>query len=207
MFWGGTIPGTIQVSTTLPGPLTSLLPLNRLAEEAAIRMVQLLGTENYNVQMNPGKFIIVTEAVRLPSQNNHQRPDEIQFSERVLHFQCGNMFDTLNIETADIVMMETDIPLELYPNLHRMVCNLHEGARMLSYIDFRRLCDIAPVPLKQLEINRHLSDRYPTSWSVQRGHHFFLWQKVNQHPNIPLNNFFIHFHRHLFLKTPRGVII
>ncbi len=34
------------------------------------------------------------------------------------------------------------------------------------------------VPFKQMEGNRSFSDRFPTSWSVQRGHHFFLWIKV-----------------------------
>lgn len=31
---------------------------------------------------------------------------------------------------------------------------------------------------KQVEVNRSLSDRFPTSWSVHRGHHFFLWSKT-----------------------------
>lgn len=30
----------------------------------------------------------------------------------------------------------------------------------------------------QVDVNRPLSDRFPTSWSVNRGHHFFLWNKV-----------------------------
>lgn len=166
----------------------------RLAEEAAIKMVQLLGTENYNVQIHPGKCIIITEAVKITGSSH----DEPQYSERVLHFQCGNMFDTLNLETADIIMMETDFPIELFPLLHRMISCLKEGTRVLSYLDLRRLNEFAPLPLKQLEINRHLSDRYPTSWSVQRGHHFFLWQKVK----------FIHFsHFHLiFLACLDGVL-
>jgi hypothetical protein len=158
----------------------------RLAEEAALKMVQLLGTENYNVQVSPGKYVIITEAVRTPSENNSNAtspvssnsPQEYQFYERILHFQCGNMFDTQNIENADIIMMETDIPLDLYPSLHRLMSSTKENARILTYLDLRRLNDLAPVAVKQLEINRHLSDRYPTSWSVQRGHHFFLWQKV-----------------------------
>jgi hypothetical protein len=149
-----------------------------LAEEAAIKMVQLLGSENYNIQCNPGKFIIITEAVRLPPSSNSNNTEEVQFSERVLHFQCGNMFDISNIDTADIVMMETDIPTDLHPNLHRLISSLKEGSRVLTYLDLRRLNEITPLAIKQLDINRNLSDRYPTSWSVQRGHHFFLWQKV-----------------------------
>ena len=30
-------------------------------------------------------------------------------------------------------------------------------------------------PMRQVESNKMVSDRYATSWSVQRGHHFFLW--------------------------------
>jgi hypothetical protein len=150
----------------------------RLAEEAAIKMVQLLGSENYNIQCNPGKFIIITEAVRLPPGSSSNNTEDVQFSERVLHFQCGNMFDISNIDTADIVMMETDIPTDLHPNLHRLISSLKEGSRVLTYLDLRRLNEITPLAIKQLDINRNLSDRYPTSWSVQRGHHFFLWQKV-----------------------------
>ncbi|CAM9445716.1 unnamed protein product [Pylaiella littoralis] len=35
-----------------------------------------------------------------------------------------------------------------------------------------------PFPFRQVEVNRSLSDRFPTSWSVHRGHHFFLWNKT-----------------------------
>jgi len=37
-------------------------------------------------------------------------PPEEVYMERVLHLQCGNMFDVKNINSADVVMMETDIP-------------------------------------------------------------------------------------------------
>ncbi len=162
----------------------------RLAEEAAVKMVHLLGAENYNVQIHPGKCIVITEAVKttVPSSSSSTSSEEVQYTERVLHFQCGNMFDTQNLDTADIIMMETDFPSELFPLLHRMISSLKEGTRILSYLDLRRLNEFSPIPLKQLEINRHLSDRYPTSWSVQRGHHFFLWQKVRNHDIYLISN-------------------
>lgn len=160
----------------------------RIAEEAAIRMVQLLGCENYQVQINPGKFISITEAVRNPayaegsassSSPNESNSDEGEYIERVLHLQCGNMFDVTGIDTADVVMMETDIPSDLFPSLNRLLSRMKNGARILTYIDLRRAWDINQLPFRQLEVNRHLSDRYPTSWSVQRGHHFFLWTRVS----------------------------
>lgn len=146
----------------------------RLAEEAALKMVELLGPERYNVQLNSGRYIIITEQINPESQAGQN--DGLS---RVLHLQCGNMFDVDHIATADIVMMETDIPHESYIDLYHMICKMRPGSKMLSYIDMRRLCDFGPVPLKQIDINRHLSDRYPTSWSVQRGHHFYLWTRVS----------------------------
>lgn len=147
----------------------------RVAEEAVLRMVDLLGYDNYHVQINPGRFVMVTEVVR----NYGQKLSNDEFVERVLHFQCGNMFDTPNIHTADIVMMETDVPVDTYPSLLQLLNKMKVGSRLLTYLDIRRLWDgSANFPFRQREVNRNLSDRYPTSWSVQRGHHFYLWSKV-----------------------------
>lgn len=55
---------------------------------------------------------------------------------------------------------------------------MKDGAQTLTYHDIRKIWTLGMFPYKQLDINRHLTDRYPTSWSVQRGHHFFLWRKV-----------------------------
>ena len=43
---------------------------SRLAEEALLRMVRLLGEDNYHVQINPGRFIIVTEVVRVSEEGD-----------------------------------------------------------------------------------------------------------------------------------------
>jgi hypothetical protein len=217
----------------------------RLAEEAVIRMVELLGADRFQIRMVPGKFIVVTEVITTESleardgnangssnDNNRDLNDDgidnadsisvgadkdknsgttngnhngnrddsdealagpsatdsqrskISSRTRVLHFQCGDMFECVqNIQIADIVMMETDVPLELYPQLHVMLSNLHVGARVLSYLDFYK-CSLtermpALIGLRQLMVNRLVNDRYPTSWSVQRGHHFYLWEQVN----------------------------
>jgi hypothetical protein len=39
----------------------------------------------------------------------------------------------------------------------------------------------------QVEVNQPLSDRYATSWSVHRGHHFYLWSKVMLTVSNPCN--------------------
>lgn len=137
-------------------------------------MVKLLGNENYQVQQIPGKSVIVTEISTVRNSDS----GNMETVKRILHLECGNMFDVQNIHTADVVMMETDIPTELHPDLYKLLINMKNEARMLSYLDFRKIFEAGPLPLRQLEINRQLSDRYPTSWSVQRGHHFFLWCKV-----------------------------
>lgn len=155
----------------------------KIAEEALMRLIQLLGPENFNVQINPGKFIVVREIV-----SNSDESEES--SERVIHFECGNMFSIKNIEIADIVMMETDFPSELNGDLFKLLTCMQDGARVLSYLDLRKTSNgITSIRdtesfqfshhFQQLDNNRHLSDRYPTSWSVQRGHHFFLWTKIN----------------------------
>ena len=57
----------------LISPLTNTIihtALHRLAEEALLRMVRLLGEDNYHVQINPGRFIIVTEVVRVSEEGD-----------------------------------------------------------------------------------------------------------------------------------------
>lgn len=161
-------------------------------------MVRLLGADSYHVQVNPGKFIIVTEVVRknsevdqngelldpheasadAKSEHSGSESGKEEYVERVLHMQCGNMFDVKNIATADIVMMETDIPQELHARLLVLLSGMKDDSRVLTYLDLRRIWANTHLLFKQLEVNRHQADRYPTSWSVQRGHHFFLWSKV-----------------------------
>lgn len=136
-----------------------------IAEEAIMRMVELLGPETLKVQNVPGRYIVVTEL------------DDNECKGRVLHLECGDMFDVNNIDAADIVMMETDVPLHLQPKLCQLLSRMRDGSRVLSYLDFRRFWSVETCPFTQMENNRHLSDRFPTSWSVQRGHHFYLWTK------------------------------
>ena len=140
----------------------------KLAEEAALRMVELLGKDTFDVQIRPGKSILITEV----------SPHE-EGGGRALHLECGNMFEVTNMGLADIVMLETDIPLDLHPSLCALLGSMHDGARTLTYLDLRKIWGFAgPFPFSQLDSNRHLSDRFPTSWSVQRGHHFFLWRHI-----------------------------
>ena len=56
---------------------------------------------------------------------------------------------------------------------------MKDYAGLLTYLDLRKVFDMRSrcLPFRQLEDNKNQADRYPTSWSVQRGHHFYLWKK------------------------------
>ncbi|CAM9477321.1 unnamed protein product, partial [Scytosiphon promiscuus] len=101
---------------------------------------------------------------------------------RTLEFACGNLFDVENIAQADLVLLETDVSSDVHPQLSRFLTGLRKGAHALTYLDLRKMWNSMPFPYRQVEVNRSLSDRFPTSWSVQRGHHFFLWSKTHPHP-------------------------
>jgi hypothetical protein len=138
---------------------------------------------------------------------------------RTLHLECGNMFDVKNIGIADIVMLETDIPTEIIPDLHKLLNNMKPGAKTLTYLDLRKTWVPSAMsngsgiptqlPFRQLEHNKNITDRFPTSWSVQRGHHFYLWCKVkttNSHFSFYCYFFFFHlmildfyYYRHEYL--------
>ena len=100
---------------------------------------------------------------------------------RTLKLEFGNMFDVKNIHTADIVMLETDIPTELQKDLCELLGRMKLNSRTLTYLDLRKTWSPnVYFPFRQLENNKNLSDRFPTSWSVQRGHHFYIWSKVSR---------------------------
>ena len=125
-------------------------------------------------KFHPGKKSDSEKLKMLESNRNGRK-------KRTLKLEFGNMFDVKNIQTADIVMLETDIPNELHRDLYLLLSSMKLDSRTLTYLDLRKTWsgDIY-FPFRQLDINRNLSDRFPTSWSVQRGHHFYVWNKVNE---------------------------
>lgn len=139
-----------------------------IAEESVLNMTVLLGKDSFDIDLIPGRRIIVTE-----------KPKDEDSSKRILHLECGNMMSVRNIDLADIVMLETDIPQVLHLKLCELIDGMHDGARILTYHDINKLWPNPNFPFTQLDVNVPLADRFPTSWSVQRGHHFFLWLKGN----------------------------
>ena len=143
-------------------------------------MVEILGKDCFMVNINPGKSIEIIEIVF---------SDTGRF-ERILRLECNDMFalDSSMIGKADIIMLETDIPNHLQDNLCLLLSKIKEGAHALTYLDLRKNVSYNALHFRQLESNKSLSDRFPTSWSVQRGHHFFLWIKdFKENKNLFMN--------------------
>eukprot|EP01041_Mallomonas_annulata_P007804 gene7804-15968_t len=148
-----------------------------VAEEAVLHMVELLGEDMFLVEVTHGSSITIRE-----------KPYDGEENYRILKIECGNMMDVNDIHKADVVMLETDIPQDLQSQLCALLQNMSEGARTLTYLDLRKIWDYGQFPFKQLESNRLLTDRFPTSWSVQRGHHFFIWNKILKPQSICSSN-------------------
>jgi hypothetical protein len=88
------------------------------------------------------------------------------------------------VADADFVLLETDIPGDVMLRLACLLYTLKPGSRLLSYLDLYKVWEVGSggasarsAPFVQLDANKSLADRYPTSWSVHRGHHFFIWCK------------------------------
>ena len=135
-----------------------------LAEETALRMLALLGKSSFELERVPGVSITITE-----------KPGEKEGVCRVLKMENGDMMDVTDINIADIVMLETDIPAEHIGDMCCLLSQMKPGSRTLTYLDLRKIWPTDMFPFMQLAINLNVNDRFPTSWTVQRGHHFFLW--------------------------------
>ena len=104
---------------------------------------------------------------------------------RTIHFERFDFFqlERSKIHDADIIIMEADIPQQKHKTLFSLLSAMKCGARLLSYIDLRTAWSAqgefyGPLPFLQLPINKSPADRFPTTWSPERGHHFFLWRKL-----------------------------
>ena len=113
----------------------------------------------------------------------------IKESERKLEVICDNLFNIEEkiIAEADIVILETDLPPNHYSNLCMLLSKMRKDARILSYLNLKQIWMVftkrmnnpdSEFPFLQLASNISQSDRFSTSWSVDRGHHFFLWVKT-----------------------------
>lgn len=160
----------------------------KVAESAAMELVQLLGPEYFSVDCVYGRSICITQTATRRRSGASMRSAYCGSAGRQLHLECGNLFTaSRSIESADVIMLETEIPADLYGDLCALLKRMKAGARTLTYIDLRQMWTGGQCPFKRHECNKFVSDRYSTSWSVQRGHHFFIWTRVNIHHALAIS--------------------
>ena len=139
----------------------------RIAEKALLNLLMMYPNKYVLQRHVTGKFLSVRALE----------------TSQVLEVACGNLMHIDDIQEADIVMLETEVSPEVFGQFSGMLNRAKEGSRLLTYLDLRKVWQLSgSFPFRQLEANRSFADRYPTSWSVQRGHHFFLWIKLLKPP-------------------------
>lgn len=100
---------------------------------------------------------------------------------RRLEFYCADMFDMtkLHVWDADIIILQTNMHSQVYDLLCHTLARMKKNCRILSYLNLATLYPEGGIfPFQQLPVNRCISDRFCTTWSTNRGFHFFLWKKV-----------------------------
>lgn len=98
---------------------------------------------------------------------------------RVLEFRHQNLFDANDAKGADIVICQTHFPVDIHLKLLEFLACLEPGARLLTYesLDTISAKNDCSHPFTRLKPNTKDDDRYWTSWAVNRGHHFHLWER------------------------------
>jgi hypothetical protein len=98
----------------------------------------------------------------------------------ILEFRSQNLFE-VDIREADIVVLETNIPDNVWPKLRKYLKQMKQGARILTYEDLNKVYGEQKITqyFSQLPINHELKDRFNTTWSPTNGHHFFIWTRVS----------------------------
>jgi len=145
-----------------------------LGEAALLRMCEMYPEEykiKFHEKIDPRKLKIAIEDSR----------------GRILEFRKQDLFLVKDEGekgglTADIVITETHFPEETTLRLCKHLNGMKRGARLLTYENLHKCYGTKavsiPMPFHQLSINVSEEDRFPTTWSTVRGHHFYLWRKL-----------------------------
>ena len=132
--------------------------------ESAVLALAKIEAEDFEIlEHTPGRRIVLSSRSGRP--------------ERRLEMECGNLLDIKRIEQADIVLLETDMPVKCFGRLDDLLHRMKTGAKALTYLDLKKTWVAPPFPFSRMAVNISFCDRFATSWSVNRGHHFFLWSK------------------------------
>lgn len=192
--------GSLLYGEVLPAGVCKLLDEKHLNASSARSLVDLgMGTgklalqafltyENLTsvvgVELCHSRYLIAEAALRRLAHSSKElsivsldqgRSISLGHGRRRLVFRAGNLFEAREAYTADVVVLETDLPPPLHPRLCELTASIRPGARLLTYINLRDVWSLPSLPLAQVPANVSAHDRFLTSWSFSHGHHFFVW--------------------------------
>jgi len=119
--------------------------------------------------------------------------------ERCLEFRCGDLFDTADVATADIVACELDIPVASFERFVRLLASLKTGARLVTLKQLEKFYETLAAqqqsrskaankpaktstasPKKTIDMPFVLRNRdmFSTSWNPVVGHPLGVWIKT-----------------------------
>jgi len=144
-----------------------------LGEQALLRMIKFFPDEYslvFHEAVDPRRLRIAVK----DSKN------------RIMEFRKQDLFAVRDEQghglDSDIIITETHFPEATQLRLCKHLNGMKKGARLLTYENLHKTYGSKEVniamPFKQLEINVSEEDRFPTTWSTVRGHHFYLWEKL-----------------------------
>mmetsp|Transcript_49099 Transcript_49099/g.72946 ORF Transcript_49099/g.72946 Transcript_49099/m.72946 type:complete len:415 (-) Transcript_49099:82-1326(-) len=142
-----------------------------IAERAAVNLVAKYPKKFKLLKWTKGTLIAVAT---LDPKTGDFAP---QAQRRVLEFRREDLFKSFDAIVADIIILQTDFPVQVHDSLCNMASRFRRGTRVLSYLNFHKIwdCDFFPFPFASFARNA----RFPTSWSpTNGGHMFYLWRKV-----------------------------
>jgi len=123
------------------------------------------------VKLSNGDYVLVEE-----SDKNIIIKDK---DERTLEFREQNLFDAHEgLDLSDIIILETHFPQNVWDRLENYIRGMKKGARLLTYENLHNVyANKGKSPFDQIPINEAANDRFYTTWSPRRGHHFYCWTR------------------------------
>lgn len=149
-------------------------------------------TKCVGVEISPSRYLLGAKALyrlvdHYPEEFMIEYEDDHTVSikdklGRVLEFREGNLFDCNEaLEEADIIICETHFPRDIWRRICGFLSGAKQGCRVLTYENLNDLysgnSSISGPPFNQQDINKVSDDRFYTTWSTRRGHHFYTWCK------------------------------
>eukprot|EP00475_Leptophrys_vorax_P032671 TRINITY_DN5070_c0_g1_i1.p2 TRINITY_DN5070_c0_g1~~TRINITY_DN5070_c0_g1_i1.p2 ORF type:complete len:501 (+),score=157.58 TRINITY_DN5070_c0_g1_i1:2042-3544(+) len=141
------------------------------------------------VELSPSRYILGRDALRRFASftgGKYQKVNEdsktitvADDESRILEFREQNLFDATDGLPADIIILETHFPQGIWDRLRKYLFGMKPGARLLTYENLHNVYQGQKMPFEQIPINIAANDRFYTTWSPKRGHHFYLWRRNN----------------------------